>query len=66
LLAKVTARWLKPHDPFLRRHQILEGSFPRNKRKLVEAWIEIHKEDLVTDWRLAVSGQNPLPIKPLE
>lgn len=24
------------------------------------------KEDLMTDWRLAVSGQNPLPIKPLE
>ena len=28
--------------------------------------IEIHTEDLVTDWRLAVNGQNPLPIKHLE
>jgi hypothetical protein len=46
--------------------EILEGAFPRNKRKVVEAWIEIHKEDLVTDWRLAVNGQNPLPIKSLK
>lgn len=46
--------------------EIIEGTLPRNKRKLVEAWIEIHKDDLMTDWRLAVSGQNPLPIKPLE
>ena len=46
--------------------ETLEGGLPRNKRKLVEAWIEIHREDLLTDWRLAVNGQNPLPIKPLE
>jgi len=45
---------------------ILEGGLPRNKQKLVEAWIEIHREDLLADWRLAVNGQNPLPIKPLE
>lgn len=45
---------------------ILEGSLPKNKLKLVYAWIEIHREDLMADWRLAVSGQNPLSIKPLE
>lgn len=45
---------------------VLEGEIPGNKRKLVEAWIEIHREDLLTDWSLAVAGQNPLPIKPLE
>ena len=45
---------------------LLDGAFPVNKRKLVDAWIEIHREDLMTDWRLAVSGQVPLPIKPLE
>lgn len=46
--------------------ELLEGSLPRNKLKLVHAWIEIHREDLMADWQLAVSGQNPLPIKPLE
>lgn len=46
--------------------EVLEGSLPKNKLKLVHAWIEIHREDLMADWRLAVSGQNPLAIKPLE
>ena len=46
--------------------EILEGSMPKNKQKLVQAWVEIHRKDLMTDWRLAVSGQNPMPIKPLE
>lgn len=46
--------------------EILEGMLPKNKVKLVQAWIEIHKEDLMANWRLSVSGQNPLPIKPLE
>jgi len=46
--------------------ELLEGKFPKNKHKLVQAWIEIHKKDLMSDWYLAVNGQNPLPIKPLE
>lgn len=46
--------------------EIIDGTIPRNKKKLVQAWIEIHKEDLMANWRLAVSGQNPLPVKPLE
>ena len=45
---------------------LLEGKFPKNKRKLVQAWAEIHRDDLMADWRLAVMGQNPLPIKPLD
>ena len=45
---------------------VLEGSLPKNKRRLVQAWIEIHREDLMADWHLAVNGQNPMPIKPLE
>jgi len=30
-----------------------------------QAWIEIHKEDLLADWELAVTGQPPLPIDTL-
>jgi len=33
--------------------------------KLVQAWLEIHREDLMADWELAVSGQTPFPIEPL-
>lgn len=29
------------------------------------AWIELHKDELVADWELAVSGQQPFRIDPL-
>ena len=44
----------------------LEGELPNNKRKLIEAWIEIHKEDLMTNWSLAVAGQTIFTIEPLK
>jgi hypothetical protein len=33
--------------------------------KLVQAWIEIHNEDLMADWELAINGQNIFKIDPL-
>jgi hypothetical protein len=45
--------------------KVLDGSLPPAKLKLVIAWVEIHKEDLLADWKLAVKGQNVLPIEPL-
>jgi hypothetical protein len=44
---------------------VLEGEIPPVKMKLVQAWLEIHREDLMADWELAVSGQPPFPIEPL-
>jgi hypothetical protein len=34
--------------------------------KLVQAWIEIHKEDLMADWQLAVVGEPVFKIDPLK
>jgi hypothetical protein len=45
---------------------LLAGDLPSNKHKLVVAWIEIHQEDLLADWGLAVSGRKPFPIKGLD
>ena len=45
---------------------VLAGELPPAKHKLVVAWIEIHQEDLMADWELAVSGQHPLPIRGLD
>jgi hypothetical protein len=39
---------------------------PRNKLKLVEAWIEIHRDELMADWELAASGQTIFQIDPLK
>ncbi len=44
---------------------VLEGSIPPQKMKLLQAWIEIHKDELVADWELAVSGEQPYKIEPL-
>lgn len=45
---------------------LLAGDLPQNKHKLVVAWIEIHQEDLLADWVLAVNGKKPFPIKGLD
>ena len=44
---------------------VLDGSIPANKMKLLQAWIELHKDELAADWELAVSGQQPYKIEPL-
>ena len=45
--------------------EVLEGSIPGSKMKLLQAWIELHKDELYADWELAVSGQQPYKIDPL-
>ena len=44
---------------------ILYGELPQSKVRMVQAWIEIHREDLLADWELAVNGQAPFTIDPL-
>jgi hypothetical protein len=46
--------------------KLLAGSIPVQKEKLVLAWIEIHKDDLLADWELAVDGKTPFRIKGLD
>ena len=45
---------------------ILEGSLKPNKLKLVQAWIEIHQDDLLADWELASAGESVFKIDPLK
>ena len=45
---------------------LLEGSLPANKEKLIQAWIEIHQEDLMANWHLAVTGNQVFRIDPLK
>jgi hypothetical protein len=45
--------------------RLLEGRLPANKMKLVQAWIEIHRDELLADWELAVQGQAIFKIEPL-
>lgn len=45
--------------------QVLAGSIPGGKLKLVQAWTEIHRDELMADWQLAVDGQEVFRIDPL-
>lgn len=46
----------------LENGNILNGDFPNNKLKLVQAWTEIHKEELLEMW----SSKNFHKINPLQ
>ncbi len=45
---------------------LLAGTLPPSKIKLVLAWIEIHREELLADWELAVNGEEVFKIEPLK
>jgi hypothetical protein len=45
---------------------LLAGDFTNDKLKLVIAWIEIHKDELMADWQLAVEGQQVFKIEALK
>jgi hypothetical protein len=44
---------------------VIKGMIPKRQLKLVLAWAEIHKDDLMQDWELARSHQVLNKIKPL-
>ena len=46
--------------------ELLSGSLPLRQHRLVEAWIELHREELLADWTLLQQGRRPNPIAPLQ
>lgn len=46
--------------------EILGGYFPPKKLKLVQAWLEIHQEDVMNNWKLAFAGKPVHKIEPLK
>lgn len=45
--------------------EIIAGELPRKQLRLVQAWIELHRDELMADWELAANGENPYKIAPL-
>jgi len=45
---------------------VLEGEFPKNKQKLLEAWMVIHYDDLQANWSLLSKGEQYFKIDPLK
>ena len=44
---------------------LIEGDMPKAKRKLIEAWVEIHRDDLLANWELLSNGERHFRIEPL-
>ena len=49
----------------IRTGDLIEGRLPVKENRLVGAWIEIHRDELLTDWTLAQAGEEPFRIAPL-
>ncbi len=45
--------------------EIVDGDLPSKQSKLVLAWAEVHKEELVADWKLCQQGEQPFRVDPL-
>jgi hypothetical protein len=50
----------------IRKCEIIDGSLPRRQTRLVLAWAELRKDELMADWQLAVNGELPQTIDPLK
>jgi len=45
--------------------ELLDGDMPRRQTRLIQAWIELHREELMAAWSLAVRGEAIFKIEPL-
>jgi len=45
--------------------EVLAEELPRKQLRLVQAWLELHRDELQADWEIAGAGENPYKISPL-
>lgn len=46
--------------------EIISGEFPRKQTRLVQAWVEVHSDELAANWVLAVNSEPIFRIEPLK
>lgn len=46
--------------------ELISGDIPKKQLRLVLAWVEIHKDELLANWELCQNGENPFQIEPLK
>ncbi len=45
--------------------ELIAGSLPRAQQRFVEAWAELHREELLANWERLQQGRTPSKINPL-
>ena len=46
--------------------RVLAGELPTRQLRMVEVWVDLHREELLADWILAKEGTEPFRIDPLK
>ena len=46
--------------------RVLAGDLPPTKLRMLRVWMDIHREELLADWELSKSGDEPFRIRPLQ
>ena len=45
--------------------ELIAGALPRRQHRLVEAWAELHQNELLANWERLQAGRPPVKIDPL-
>jgi hypothetical protein len=46
--------------------ELMGGNLSTRNIRLVQAWVEIHREELLANWALCQNGEKPFQIEPLK
>ncbi len=46
--------------------ELIKGEMPKKQIKLISAWAEIHRDELLANWELAITDQPLYKIDPLK
>jgi len=46
--------------------ELMAGSLPRRQLRFIEAWAELHQDELRENWNRLQHGQAPLSVEPLQ
>lgn len=46
--------------------ELISGELPRRQMRFVEAWAELHQEELLKNWDRLQSGHAPEKVEPLQ
>jgi hypothetical protein len=64
-LAHFHAEYAEYEASFDLAGELIAGDLPQRQLRLVQAWVELHAEELTADWELAASEKPLNPIDPL-
>ena len=45
--------------------EMINGDMPKRQRKFITAWTELHRDELLANWELAIAEQPLYKIEPL-